>query len=386
MLKMKVKIVDTLSFGAFHEQFNSSVLLMGVTIFNSVEYVCSKSSKDNIKKVFSKYNYQESLANVSFDTINVVDNQSAFGGLLRYLLSTILNIWMLFITSRKTRLVYTNNNPLSLWAINLLNSFLKRNVLIFCHGELELLVQSPSWYKPSSFYKFFIKTLFKNLKINSGIKFCVLGDSILNNLQPFLSNANRLNFITIEHPYFFAEAEIEKKVHTVPLKIGTVGVLTTLKGLPDFLELASNLKDKIQFSVVGRVMGLIDFEKYSFINFLVKGSEFLPREEYEREIKQLDYILFLYNTDSYKFTASGAIFDAIDYKKPIISLHNDYFEHVLKYPIGYMFDSLDDMKNELSCLADVINKDEYTVFEENILKLRAYYRPENIARILEKQL
>ena len=40
----------------------------------------------------------------------------------------------------------------------------------------------------------------------------------------------------------------------------------------------------------------------------------------DNEISKLDYVIFLYPEGSYKYTASGALFDAINQEKQILAL------------------------------------------------------------------
>ena len=67
--------------------------------------------------------------------------------------------------------------------------------------------------------------------------------------------------------------------------------------------------------------------------------------EMRTRIDQLDFILFFYNSETYRLTASGTIFDAISRKKPIIALRNDYFEYIFNKfgSIGYLVDSIEEM-------------------------------------------
>lgn len=61
------------------------------------------------------------------------------------------------------------------------------------------------------------------------------------------------------------------------------------------------------------------------------GKGFVPRDELEARVKKLDFILYLYPTDSYQLMASGAILDALSLQKPIIALKNDYFDYIFLY-------------------------------------------------------
>lgn len=382
----KVKIVDTLSYSTFHETFNSTVIYMCLQIFDSVKLCCSSSTYNNTSKIIKKHKTHADTSKIRYSKTIVIAKDDTLGGFIKYLLSGCLNIWHFIITDRNTQIIYTNNNPLSLWCVSLLNLLLKKKVLIFCHGELDLLIRSPKPYKPSFYYKYILKWLFRYGVIGSNLRLCVLGDSILNNLQPFINQRNKNNFISIEHPYFFSINNNSAK-HSIstPVHIGTVGALTKEKGLNTLLELSQQINpSKIRFTVIGRVMSTIDIQSYPNIQFLATTGQYIQREQYEEAIQSLDYILFLYPSDSYKFIASGAIFDALDMNKPIISLTNDYFRHIIKLPIGYTFDNIEQITTLLDRLKDETKN--YHTFINNMGKLREIYEVDNITPIFKQAL
>lgn len=54
---------------------------------------------------------------------------------------------------------------------------------------------------------------------------------------------------------------------------------------------------------------------------------------------------FFYNSDIYKFTASGPFIDVLIAGKPVLALKNNYFEYMFKKygDFGVLLDSIDDM-------------------------------------------
>ena len=69
---------------------------------------------------------------------------------------------------------------------------------------------------------------------------------------------------------------------------------------------------------------------------------------------EMDCYLFLYDVDSYKYTASGAILEAIWNEKPIFALNNYYFRYMFdKYgKLGYLANTVD----ELAQIVNSLNK------------------------------
>lgn len=381
-MKTRVRIIDTLSYSTFHEMFNASVVYMCMLIFHQVELRCSFSTWDNIKLLLARHRPNADVHAVKYHSVGVVQRDDTWGGLLKYILSGWMNFWHYLLAPRSCQLVYMNNNPLSLWWVVLANYVLKKDVAIFCHGELDLLIRRPKVWKPSFFYKYLFLGMFRYGYVGKHVKMFVLGDSILHNLLPFLNQRNRTHFCAVEHPYFFHEQSCESHALSLPLKIGTVGTMTEAKGLRNFLKLALQTNPAhVRLSVVGRVMEPIDFAAYPQVNFLAKGDRFIPRDKYEKGIDALDYILFLYPTDSYGLIASGAIFDALDMGKPIITLTNQYFNHVLRLPVGYVVSSLEELQAVVddNCVNLSEAERKYKAFLLNIEQLKQFFMPETVS-------
>lgn len=66
-------------------------------------------------------------------------------------------------------------------------------------------------------------------------------------------------------------------------------------------------------------------------------------------MSELDYILLLYPTDTYRLIASGAILDCIRFRKPVIALRTDYFEYLFDKlgPFGILVNDIDEMAKEI---------------------------------------
>lgn len=386
-MKSKARVIDTLSYSTFHEVFNSSVVAMCMRIFDKVELRCSGSTKKNIAQLISRKDKNIDFEDVKFRPLKVIERDDAAGGFLKYIVSSAINVWQLILAPRNTQLIYTNNNPLSIWSVTLLNLLFRKNIAIFCHGELDLLIRRPRPWMPSFYYKYIFKFTFKYGVIGRHTKMFVLGDSILNNVQPFLNKHNKRQFFSIEHPYFFSERAMYEPKLSQPIKIGTVGAMTNAKGLQTLLELSQNIDPaQIKLYVVGRVMEPVEICNYPNITFLGKSGAYIPRKEYEQGVENLDYILFLYPSNSYGFIASGAIFDAMDIGRPIIAIDNDYFRHLLKLPIGYIAQHEYQLETTINDIAANASESDYKQFLTNIEQLKSHYTVTFIAEDFKTKL
>ena len=62
------------------------------------------------------------------------------------------------------------------------------------------------------------------------------------------------------------------------------------------------------------------------INMHPSWEEIL-KEEFEKEVIQLDFVISFTDKNYYKATPSGVFFDCIKWEIPILSLNNDFIEY-----------------------------------------------------------
>ena len=107
----------------------------------------------------------------------------------------------------------------------------------------------------------------------------------------------------------------------------------------------------------------------------------LSRDKYEAWIKKMNFILFLYPTDNYKLTASGAVFESFSMGIPVIALHNDYFDYLSSKigDFGLFFDNFEQMK---SFFAAPYEFDTEGMFL-SIKKARNLFTSENVSKKLK---
>lgn len=225
------------------------------------------------------------------------------------------------------------------------------------HGALEVIQKKLSPLKLNYYLSAALKKCPKNHRI------IVLGESIKTNAlkqMPFLAE----KIFSLDHPFisntsYCENSNIEKKSK---IFIGTIGVGSFEKGLPELNELAKYLYTKncsrIHLQHIGRILDCsID---RSLIDIPFNSSSLIPRKIYLDAVKKLDFILFLYPVDSYKLTASGAVFDAFQCGKPIIALQNDFFAYLFQKcnAIGYICKDIHQIKSVLDELEN-INQSDY---------------------------
>ncbi|MFK8302434.1 glycosyltransferase [Capnocytophaga stomatis] len=327
----------------------------------------------------------EFFQNIKTFTFPLPEGASALPNLIRYILSAIYNIVILLLSKKEEILIYNFNNPLSLAILNKLNVFLRRKIIIFCHGELELLITKEGGGL-AKLLRYFINSFFFSNK-SLYLRFCVLGDVIIENLKPIIGEKIDY-FFSIDHPYEFAKDDVQAKNQrlSLPLRMATIGTLNKFKGIDLFLELAKTVK-KENLDVTLSVIGNVSNRKEELENLEVKihgKGELLEREELDRAISNIDYILFFYSEDKYKITASGAIFDAIKWRKPIIAMKNDYFLYLFeKYgSIGFLCKDIHQMEQQIKQILENQNQYQYN-FDRYISKLSTREFTEKIIKLIK---
>ncbi len=377
---MKIRMVDSVCYDNWHLNFNSQLIEILTNVASSVEY--RGAQKIGLNKL-----------NVRSKNLYVIKGTGPWNIILRFIFTIFNDIWQLFISPHDQIIVYSFDATVSVRLINFINKILKKRIIMFRHGSMEMLQTSPTGkgifysFENNLTRQFFLN---KHIKISSNLHFFVLGDIILKNLYSRLPENIMSNFYSIDHPYDFnRNTYVKKNKETKELNIGTVGVFNEYKGGKDFLQLAKLLKHKkavnVNLFISGRINFNISLLKKAGINLPSnEGRSMISAEELNNRIDQLDFVLYFYPSDTYRLTASGAIFDAINRKRPIIAIRNDYFEYIFtKFgSIGYLVDSVSEMADIIFLISKKSEKNIDFDFEkvQNLLSVQ------NLTKIFSKQL
>lgn len=338
---IRIRYIDTFCQGTQHLQFNASLLVMCSLIASEVEY---RGAQDIALLAGNP-------KNVLWRKLFVITGNGRSGLIMRYFVGAVLNLWQLIVVPRNTILVYNYNNLFCVRALNFLNKILGKHVIVFCHGEMELLVTEP--HKGGMLHKLLTRLardffLRPNGKIASSTYFFVMGEAIYSNLAELLTADKMAHFCQLDHPYIFNPSNTSKP-HTT-LNLGTVGVLNPIKGGDSLCVLADMLKQNNITNVRLSVTGTVSYPKEILLERGISlpsngGTAPIGQQEFASRIEALDYIIFFYEKDSYKLTASGAIMDAIDRRRPVIAIKNDYFTYLFnKYgEFGYLVEDIQEM-------------------------------------------
>jgi DNA-binding phage protein len=220
-------------------------------------------------------------------------------------------------------------------------------ILLTFHGELESLAQTRR--RPWS--PFFWLPLSLKIRVN-GLFPIVLGEGIRREVAR--RNYDTSNWITIEHPYAFSAQEVVYRNEGHAFLAGCIGVANRQKGTDLLFSVAEGFREdvasgRIRFRIIGKMDSTLRGEANEYVE-IPRHGEFFDRGQYDRDISELDVILFFFREGTYQLTPSGSLFDAIRHNKPIIAMGNPYFRHIQRLVPGEVMtlvESLDEMKQVL---------------------------------------
>lgn len=382
----KVRIIDFYSIKSFHEMFNLSLILMCSEIFAKVDVVLGKSSLSNMMYLCDNLK-TELPKNISISTKSVCEKDSSWGAFIRTFVGGFQFLKEYIFLGKDICLIFNYCNPFAFPFLLLLNRFFRKKIVITCHGDLELLEKCPKQiWKPSFWYSKIFKVSFKYLLSKSNVSVLVLGTSIKDNIITIYP-AVEANIIAINHPYIFSNVKAMQN-HSNTLNIGALGYLNEQKGLSAFLQIANHFSRQIQdgkliLKSIGRRPNEVNTNDWPDIKW--GGISAMNRDEFEKEINTLDYILCLYPVDSYKFTASGALMDAFRFLKPVIGLRNNFYKSIpAQYKIGYIGDTLDEVFSFIN--SELSQKTDTQIWISELLKVQDLYKISYNAQLLKSAL
>lgn len=335
--------IDTYSTNHLHEMFDAASLAMFAAMYDHVEYRAAKSSMHQVLALLKHL-----PDNVSYSPIFTVEENKGWRKARRFIkqLQAILhNVWYIITAPKGFDIIINYNTLAALPMVNFVAAKTHKRVLLICHGELKEM-RFPHSRNP--LLKSGLNVLQKK-KIADSLFLAVLGKSIYFNVCPLLGKSAKEKLLYFEHPVILSNDIIQRsRCAGNKLIIGTIGSMRDSKGLAEVVALAKRLKDNphVEFRSIGRI-NISDDERNSMGIVIPKNINegFLSRPDLYNQIRQLDYALFLFPPDIYKYTASGSVMDAIACQTPIIAIKNDYFTSLFSQygEFGYLESNADDV-------------------------------------------
>lgn len=268
--------------------------------------------------------------------------------------------------------VFSSTGPAGLFALKLLCAGASPPCVVVPHGILDSL-------GPDGRDRWFPSVL--RMRNPAALRYLFLSSTIESEVLsrvPGLAGATA----SVDHPYLFAEPPGHEPAPP-PLRLGSLGVARGGRGLDALVEVArealATRSGKASFVHVGPVQDPDLAEKArDVVSFPLRG--WAARADYEREVAQVDYALFLASPDAFRFSVSGAFLDAVSMLRPVIALRNPFFEHCFEQmgDIGYLCDSVWQVQELLGELTQRFPRSHYRAQQEQLRQGRAVFGPEAV--------
>lgn len=374
-------VIDPYSRGSYHEVINQSYLMMIASLYERVIYIADKSSCENLKKLLTECRCDYS--NVVFVEKHFARIHTGWKG-FDYLLFVILTGWLDYLYYMRVKDnsdVFYNNNIYEGISLIKLFSFGKSNrIFDMCHSDMEHIMKEKDDTLAIKCFGWYLRHVFKHTKISRKIHFILLSSDMVKIFSRHILSVNQELIFSIDHAYIRPNnAIIKEEPNDGKIRIGIPGAITPSRGLDTLKYILEHLtNDNVIIYSLSFVNGNINSEHLVELN---KTGGLLPLRNIMPMFK-MDLLLLLYDKDSYKLTASGAVLEAIWDCKPIIALENYYFRYLFNKfgDLGILCDSLEDLTKYINSIqaSNVID-----TYNKTLQKAKEQLMPRNVVKQLE---
>jgi hypothetical protein len=172
------------------------------------------------------------------------------------------------------------------------------------------------------------------------------------------------------------------------ISIGFLGAAKRSKGFDHFLEFVRQARrchpDGYDFSVIGTIYDPFTPEETAGLTL---ASDMLPRDEYLRRLRDVDYACLPLRPGTYALTASGSLIDCIATATPVIATRTAAVAHLGRDgPIGFVADSPEGLAEIVLDHERLGDDAAHASFRHNLFALQAGRRPASIARAVQVTL
>lgn len=359
--------------GNKHIQINSSMLKILCQEFDDdIMVYCDVFHKKSMEGFL---NSQE-LEKIKFNTFSFNgDVELKKSAIIKKVIREINLFIKIFKENKNPKFfIFASMFPFSGVWFNLVSKFTNSKKIICLHGEIGVL--SKNGFKITTYiYKIIISFFLLSLNKKSILLF--YGKTIEENLRKKIKKIKKIRSISIDHPYNYnythalEGGKTERKITIA--NIGTGLISKNSHFMYELARLQKNniLSGKLELIQVGNVSSQVK----EFSNNLVRNisdSGFMPFDVYENYLLDADFFIFFFKDNSYyDLCPSGTFFDAVRYKKPILSLRNSFFQYYFNKfgKIGYLANSISELNSKInSILLDNSDYDEMIRNLENAEK------------------
>lgn len=374
--------------GNKHVHVNTGLLEIVINTFRNqeVNVYCDDVHKDNLLKKHA------SALNLKFNIFPYTgDKELRKIHLIYKIFRECTLAYKIFRRAKKENaevIIFASGFPFTALFLNFLAKFFNKKIIVCMHGDLGVLSLKSKKFTIRVF-RSVVKRFF--LKRHKETFVLLYGQSIKDRLFKLFPHFYSNNIIVIDHPYQYDNlkgGDINKGRITVA-NIGT-GIMNKNSHL--LYELAQSLHTLISSNRLKLLqIGNVSKEVLSYSNkyvSILNNNQFLPSDMYENAIKKSDYFVYFFKSDSiYDLCPSGTFFDALKYQKPIIALHNPFFDYYFEMlgNIGYLCNNVSEMHDIIDNIVNDFDEDIYNNQIENLNRAQQTLSTENISKSFMSQ-
>ena len=366
-----ILIVDTVRQSGEHMSLNHQIIS---TLTQNKKDVTFMTSEE----------YWLSISPELQDDLHFIKTSVLPSGILGIIRTIFVLIEVISLSRKFKKIIFLSSITYNTFLISIISKLgiISSNVFIFLH-EVSYIDSNS---KSARLAAFFLKLALK-IGLRKGSKFIVTGHYILEEL----SNRVPLSLssvASIEHPTSYIQNSESDISYDAPITMTSIGVQNIEKNSQLIEELAYHNQylisdNKIKFSTVGRLAFPYNSSS-SVIHYGLKYADYLiPRDDFEKLAFQAHFILMFYGKE-YDLKTSGVFFDAVNFVKPIIALRCNLTEYYFNKfgDIGYLFESLEDMKKGVQEITTAFDAERYNVQISNLKTAKKRTEPSNFKKSL----
>ena len=353
-------------------------------LYEKVFYIADESSCENLRILLGKCNVKYNniiFKEKRFRKVNLKNKGISY--LLNILRVSFWNYYYYVKSTIKCRCFYNNNLFFAIVLISLFSNK-RNNIYDMCHNEMELIDSKSVYSTATSVLSKYFRFVFCKMKLSKVFHFILLSPDMVSYFNSFISDKNHSHMFSIDHTYIRADIgkKIELNKDNKIINIGIPGAITKLRGLDTLKKILKEVNNK-DIRIYALSYCSEDIENEHFVR-LNKENHLMPFEQYSNYVKSMDLMLLIYDTDSYKLTASGAVLEAIWNEKPIIALENMYFNYLFN-KFGSLGVLAADIKSLIITLNNINDRIYFdNMFEANLKNARIELLPQNTCMQLRK--
>lgn len=353
--------------------------MMISNLYETVTYIADESACRNLKSLLAK-------CNVDCPNVEYIEKRFSFPKFriegLTYLAKlakvSFLNYKFYKQAPEDADVFYNNNLFFAIMPISFLRK--KNNTYVLCHNEMELINKMQSYSVATSLLSRYFRLVFCKFVLSEKLHFILLSPEMVRYFSTFISPKNTPRMYWMDHAYIRPEnpENPDFRIRGTHIKIGIPGAITPSRGLNTLKQVLSRLHNNdICIYALSTCSEKIEDKHFVMLN---STGRLLPFEEYNAYVQSMDAMLLLYDTNSYKLTASGAILESIWSEKPVIALRNAYFEYLFT-----KYGDLGILCNDIETLVKGIDKfNVNSIYKKNVVIAKNSLNPVSVQTQLLK--